>query len=181
MSYSGQSNVSISDAISIGRQDINLGRKTDEGSSLTSFRPTFVPSTSTLPEEGSTECVASGKGSPSVGSSDAASPSSAQSTPTAGPLTPAGPKRRVSIKHGKGESMMSFWAQGEKATTDAQRDKKKADDLQRQLETALEMLKDERENAAETERKYLDLVRKLHTPADSIANADHDDRASEES
>lgn len=142
---------SVSDAIGASRQDVNLGRRTvDEYSSSISIRPTFREEPAAVTDRDT------GGNAPHV-YADAEPPG--PSTPASG--GPASAKRRVSVKHGKGESMMSFWAQGEKATTDAQRDKKKADDLQRQLDLALDMLKQEQVAAEMAEKKYQALLQRM--------------------
>jgi hypothetical protein len=60
----------------------------------------------------------------------------------------------------KGTSMMAFWAQGEKTTSDAQKDKDKAALLQRRLDESTEQLAAERRRAQEREARYQELLRK---------------------
>lgn len=156
ISYSQQSTDAVSNALA-SRRHIRLPRHSEnEGSSPRAGnpRPQINPETGIIPEEKNTFPVSTA--SP-TGDEPTVSPNA--NLPIPGPH---GAKRRVSIKHGKGESMMSFWAQGEKAMTDAQRDKKKADDLQRQLDLTLEMLREEREKNLKSEQKYQALAGSVH-------------------
>ena len=53
----------------------------------------------------------------------------------------------------KSTSMMAFWAQGEKATSDAQKDKNRVAILQKRLDDAMELLAEERRSHQDTRRK----------------------------
>lgn len=72
------------------------------------------------------------------------------------------PDRRYKVEKevDKGTSMMAFWAQGEKTTSDAQKDKDRAAQLQRKFEAVSELLAAERRRTQEQDSRYQELLQK---------------------
>lgn len=81
------------------------------------------------------------------------------SFPLRSPDSPGHQGFKVEKERDKGTSMMAFWAQGEKTTSDAQKDKNRAAMLQHRLEEMMEQLLMERKYHQEKESRYEELLR----------------------
>ncbi|CAE7603605.1 Tpcn1, partial [Symbiodinium microadriaticum] len=94
-----------------------------------------------------------------------------ESFPARSPISPArsdGGGYKVEKEIDKGTSMMAFWAQGEKTTSDAQKDKNRVMMLQRMLDDTLEQLAMERKANLAKEAAYQETLRKLTAKSEGL-------------
>ena len=91
---------------------------------------------------------------------------------------PASPGRsegggyKVEKEVDKSTSMMAFWAQGEKTTSDAQKDKNRVALLQKRLDDAMDLLVVERRLNQEKERRYQETLRILESQQKAMSDRD---------